>query len=227
MRARRLIFLLAALVLMTRAPARAEFTFADTAYQGVFTTENLDAILDAYDLIDGWYWTTAADTPQTYRGQYASPGWTDTSVRIMGGQRYKSDVYGCRWNLEKVSALSPDRGGYGECYGFAQFIGYLLSGEINPQQKWKKYYTLEDAGGLKVGDIIRSEYTEDGVVRQHSAVVYSIRGEEVLFLYVSGGEYNRIRVGAGFTMGKIRDVRFLEDIGHLPWLKISRCPLNK
>ena len=57
---------------------------------------------------------------------------------------------------------------------------------------------------------------------QHSAVVYAINGEEILFLQVSGGNYNRISVGTGFTDGNIIDARSVEEISAIPGLKISR-----
>ena len=38
-----------------------EFRFVDTRFRGVYTTEHLDAILEAYDLNDGWYWETKQD----------------------------------------------------------------------------------------------------------------------------------------------------------------------
>ena len=39
----------------------APLSFEDTAFQGQFTTENLDRIIEEYELNDGWYWTTRAD----------------------------------------------------------------------------------------------------------------------------------------------------------------------
>ena len=37
--------------------ALAAFSFQDTRFQNVLTTENLDAIIEEYELYDGWYWT--------------------------------------------------------------------------------------------------------------------------------------------------------------------------
>ena len=47
--------------LLSISAASAEFTFSDDRFRGRFTTENLDAIIDEYELFDGWYWTTRAN----------------------------------------------------------------------------------------------------------------------------------------------------------------------
>ena len=49
-----------------------------------------------------------------------------------------------------------------------------------------------------------------------------MNGEEILFLQVSGGNYNRISVGLGFTDGNVMDARSVEEISSIPGLKISR-----
>ena len=139
-----------------------------------------------------------------------------------GRKNYLKGWYGCRWPIDHVRRLAPGKGGYAECFGFAQFIGYLLSGEINPQGNWDFYYSTENSGPLQVGDIIRVEYKKNRHQVQHSAVVYAINGEEILFLQVSGGNYNRISVGTGFTDGNIIDARSVEEISAIPGLKISR-----
>ena len=123
--------------------------------------------------------------------------------------------------------MAPDQGGYGECFAFAQFIGYLLSGEINPQGRWNFFYSLEAAGGLKVGDIVRTESHTKERNYEHSAVVYAISGEEVIFMQVSGGGFNRISIGQGFPNRKGEQLTVVEDIGGLPGLKISRSEMNQ
>ena len=45
--------------------ASAFFEFSDDRFQGEFTTENLDRIIQEYELYNDWYWTTPADIPQT------------------------------------------------------------------------------------------------------------------------------------------------------------------
>lgn len=199
----------------------AEFFFSDERFRGDFSTENLDAIIEEYDLYDGWYWTTPCNIPQTFHGYPESPGWT-TSVEEHQGKSYIKGLYGCRWPVEHVRKTAPEQGGYAECFAFAQFIGYLLSGEINPQGNWDFFYSLEDSGGLRVGDIVRVEYKKNGRDVHHSAVVYAINGEEILFLQVSGSNYNRISVGAGFSDGIVESLTSAEEISRIPGLKISR-----
>lgn len=203
--------------------AQADFTFSDERFMGQLTTENLDAIIDEYELFDGWYWTTRADVPQTFHGRPDAPGWTSTAERV-NHRAIREGWYGCRWPVDQVRKTAPDKGGYAECFGFAQFIGYLLSGEVNPQHNWKFYYSVEDAGGLRVGDIVRVEYTKKHKPVQHSAVVYAVNGEEILFLQVSGGGCNRISVGRGFSDGAIDEAvsDSIEGIAALPGIKISR-----
>ena len=51
------LFLAFVMVLTSLFPIHAfaaESTFQDTRFQGKFTTDNMQAILDEYELIDGW-----------------------------------------------------------------------------------------------------------------------------------------------------------------------------
>ena len=201
--------------------ASADFSFSDTRFQFSFTTENLDSIIDEYELYDGWYWTTPAEVRQDFHGHPESPGWT-TSADKQSGKNYLQGWYGCRWPIDHVRQYAPDHGGYAECFAFAQFIGYLLSGEINPQHNWDFYYSLKASSGLQVGDILRVEYKKNQHEYHHSAVVYAINGEEILFLQVSGGNYNRISVGKGFTDGNVENITMLEQLSEIPGMKISR-----
>lgn len=208
-------------VCLSVSAATAEFSFSDTRFQNKLTTENLDAIIDEYELFDGWYWTTPCDVSQNFHGHPESPGWTSTiSKRNM--KAYLPGWYGCRWPIDHVRKSAPDKGGYAECFGFAQFVGYLLSGEINPQHYWKYYYSTESSSGLKVGDIVRAEYRVGNHEIHHSAVVYAVNGDEILFLQVAGGNYNRISVGKGFTDGNVNNATSLDEISCLSGLKISR-----
>ena len=54
---------------------RSEFLFQDDRFRGDFSTKNLDAIIDEYELFDGWYWTTPCDVRQDFHGHPESPGW--------------------------------------------------------------------------------------------------------------------------------------------------------
>lgn len=219
-----LALLLMFCALLSLSSASADLSFSDDRFQNVFTTDNLNAVIDEYELFDGWYWTTKANIPQTFHGQPESPGWT-SSAEEAGRKAYKQGWYGCRFPADRVLLTSPEKGGYAECFAFAQFIGYLLSGEINPQHNWTYYYSVKDSGPLRVGDIVRTEYTRKGKQYGHSAVVYAVNGEEYLFLQVSGSNYNRISVGQGFNDGRTLNATTLDEIADLSHLKISRyCP---
>ena len=208
-------------VVFSCVPALAAFSFSDTRFQNDLTTDNLDAIIEEYELYDGWYWTTEPDIPQTFHGHPECPGWT-TTVDRNNRKAYREGWYGCRWPIDHVRKVDPSRGGYAECFAFAQFIGYLLSGEVNPQHNWDFYYDTKSSGGLQVGDIVRVEYRKNGHEYYHSAVVYEINGEEIVFLQVSGGAYNRISIGKGFSDGNVENVTSLEELSVIPGLKISR-----
>ena len=73
-----------------------------------------------------------------------------------------------------------------------------------------------------MGDILRVEYRKNNHEYHHSAVVYSVNGEEILFLQVSGGSFNRISVGFGFTDGNVVNATSLDQLAGIPGLKISR-----
>ena len=82
-------------------------------------------------------------------------------------------------------------------------------------------HNLSDSG-LRVGDIVRVEYRKNKHAYRHSAVVYAINGEEILFLQVSGGNYNKISIGKGFSDGNVSDVTSIEELSEIPGIKISR-----
>ena len=215
------VFLLVLSLLMTGFSASAEFLFQDDRFRGDISTEMLDRIIDEYELFDGWYWTTPPDVTQDFHGHENAPGWTSTCEKY-GRREYLSGWYGCRWPVDHVRKAAPDQGGNSECFAFAQFIGYLLSGELNPQHHWDFFYSVKAAGGLRVGDIVRVEYRFQKKSYQHSAVVYAVNDSEVTFLQVSGGNYNRISIGKGFTDGNHMDERSEDVIASIPGLKISR-----
>ena len=216
-----------ALSFLSFFPSALAFDFSDDRFVGVFTTENQDSIIQEYELLDGWYWTTRSNTRQTYHGVPDCPGWTGTAVNDNGRTGYVRGWYGCRWGIDRVLFTRPSSGGYGECFGFAQFIGYLLSGDYNPHGNWDFFYSLDTAGGLRVGDIIRVEYRANHKSYRHSAVVYSVNGEEILFLQVSSMNYNRISVGEGFSDGNLTGETSVEVIAQIPSLKILRSPLSQ
>ena len=218
-----------ALVFLCLSSASADFEFSDERFQGLFTTENLNRMIEEYELNDGWYWTTRPYVVQTFHGVEGAPGWTDTAVNVYKRTYYKKGIYGCRWGCNVVLPESLSLG-RGECFGFASFIGYLLSGEINPHGRWIRYYSLSAAGGVRVGDIVRTEFT--AVVKgkekkyHHSAVVYSVSDSEILFLQISGSLYNKIILNEGFADGYHERLTTLEGLAKLPNIRICRSPLN-
>ena len=180
------VLLLLFLLIFLFSHASSEFLFSDDRFRDKLTTENLDAIIDEYELYDGWYWTTLPDVSQTFHGHPESPGWT-SSVENAKRKDYLKGWYGCRWPIDHVRRP-------------------LAAGQMTEE----------------IGDIIRVEYKKNGHQVQHSAVVYAVNGEEILFLQVSGGNYNRSSVGLGFTDGNVMDARSVEEISSIPGLKISR-----
>ena len=209
------------ILVLQMTPCRAE-PFTDTEFRGSYTTETLDAIIEKYELYDGWYWTEQAGVDQDFHGHENKPGWTDTAVNRMKKKDYEKGWYGCRWGRQQINARIPNDYGSGECYGFAQFIGYLLSGEKNPHGNWKRYYSVGAAGGLRPGDIVRAEYEMGGYKYMHSAVVYSVEGNTVLFLQVAGAQYNLIRTRQGYTDGYLKDETDLRKIRSLPNIIVYR-----
>ena len=209
------------IVFLPAASGLADFEFSDDRFRDDFSTANLDRIIEEYELYDGWYWTTEADIPQTFHGHPECPGWT-TAVEDIQLTAYRKGWYGCRWPIDHVRSAAPQYGGYAECFAFAQFIGYLLSGDINPQHHWDFYYNFEASEGLRVGDIVSVGYTKNKHEYHHSAVVYAIYGDEILFLQVSGSSYNKIYVGYGFSDGNVFNARSLEELSGIPGIKISR-----
>ena len=205
----------------------ADFEFTDLRFQGSFTTENLDKIIEEYELFDGWYWTTRPYIVQTFHGVEDAPGWTDTAVNGYGRSYYTPGMYGCRWECTMVL---PEyrRAGRGECFGFASFIGYLLSGEYNPHGHWIRYYSLDASDGVRFGDIVRTEFEAKGIHYQHSAVVYSVSesGDDIRFLQISGSRYNLIILDEGFSDGYHLPLRSLEDLKKLPNIRICRSQMN-
>ena len=126
-----------------------------------------------------------------------------------------------------ISAACPNDFGYGECFGFAQFIGYLLSGDVNPHGNWISYPTVAKAGGLRVGDIIRVEYEYGGEEYRHSVVVYSVDGDEVLFIQAHGGAYNRLGIRRGYNDGCRRNITSVSVFRRMKDIRICRSPLNE
>ncbi len=224
---------LASLLLLTgwmpcSSALAAEGTFTDTRFQGDYSTENLDAIIEEYDLFDEWYWTTPSGVYQDYHGQENKKGWTQSSEERFHPFYYTSGWYGCRWNWDTVERSSPNMYGWGECFGFCQFLGYLLSGERNPHRNWPVFNSIRQAHGLKPGDIVRVEYTDEDGTHQHSAMVYKVDEEKqkVLFLQTSGSNYNRMYIRRGFTGAGLGGSMELIDLMICPGVRVMRAEEN-
>jgi len=215
------------LMLLGLQTAKAEFTFTDTEFQGQFTTECMDAIIEKYELYDGWYWTTQAGVIQNFHGAEGKPGWTDTAVNVKQKRDYVRGWYGYRWRKDEINKECPNDFGDGECFGFAQFIGYLLTGDLSPHAQWMTYGSIRQAGGLLVGDIVRGEYVVDGKKYMHSAVVYSVNGDEVLFLQTSGNLFNLMSNRQGYYDGYVCHETSMTALANNKNLKVIRSPQNK
>ncbi len=221
------LLLLAWWVLVFPALA-SEGSFTDTRFRGDYSTENLDAIIEEYELFDGWYWTTETAVYQDYHGQEDKKGWTQSSRERFAFFDPARGWYGCRWNWDEVDRTCPNGEGWGECFGFCQLLGYLLSGDRNPHGHWPTFESVRQAGGLKPGDIVRVEYSNEEGVFQHSAMVYSVdeENEKVTFVQASGANYNRLYIRRGFTGAGLGGTTDLTDIVNCPGLRIMRAEEN-
>lgn len=221
------LLLAAGWIPVSRAHA-VEGTFTDTRFRGDYSTENLDAIIEEYQLFDGWYWSTLPGVYQDYHGQEGKKGWTQSSKETLDPFVYSWGWYGCRWNWDVVEQADPNLYGWGECFGFCQFLGYLLSGERNPHRYWPTFQSIRQAGGLKPGDIVRVEYTDEKGRHEHSAMVYSVDEENqtALYLQVSGSNYNRLYIRRGFSGAGLSGSDDLVDLINCPGLRILRAEEN-
>ena len=87
-------------------------TFTDTRFQGDYSTENLDAIIEEYELYDGWYWTTQRNVYQDYHGQEEKKGWTQSSKERFDPFIYSWGWFGCRWNWDELNETFSRIRGY-------------------------------------------------------------------------------------------------------------------
>ncbi len=220
------MILLAEIFFRISVAKAAEGTYTDTRFQGVYSTENLDVIIEAYELFDGWYWSTQLNVTQNYHGQEGKKGWTQTSKDRFDPFIYSWGWFGCRWNWDMIESGGPNRAGWGECFGFAQFLGYLLSGSRNPHGEWVLFQSLREAQGLKPGDIVPIAYSDEKGSHQHSAMVYSVEGDTVLFLQASGSNYNKLYTRHGFCGAGLNGSTSIAEICATPGLRILRAEEN-
>lgn len=170
------------------APAMADST------NGI-TTEMIKALCDQYGYVDGkTYWVYNEKKDKTAHPKLPDDwyvGSTDSSYKTSN-------------QIGSGLTLSYRVGGYYECAGFTNFIGWKLTGVVPKTGNvdsssgvgagWKAYTTAQitSMGGLQPGDIIRNS--------THSAVVYSVKSDgSFTAAQCYGSSSNKIRIGNAFN----------------------------
>ena len=208
---------------------------AEEAQQENAAASGVAAAVATAESANGAVSTSAADTSSQSSGSESSSSSSSSNSSSESSSNPSSNSSSSNSGSSSSggSSSSSSSGGGSKTYSSsvianaAQFIGYLLSGEMNPHGKWISYPSVRHAGGLKVGDIIRMEYTYDGEAFCHSAVVYSVDGDTVLFLQAAGGSYNKLRIRRGFHDGHLRYVTSVAKFKKLKHLRVCRSPLNE
>ena len=148
---------------------------------GSITRERIDSVCSEYGFNSGtsnnpvywsYDWTNLTKT-QSVLDSAAQTSYKATHTpKGTGSEHYVSKLF------SKQSAPHTGYLEYGqyvfngkiECYGFAEFLGYKLTGQY-PSSQWTHYTSVSEvnnAGGIKVGDVIRAG--------GHSAFVLSVSG---------------------------------------------------
>lgn len=65
-----------------------------------------------------------------------------------------------------------------QCSGFAAYMEYVIFGTID--SGWEKKDTVEEGYNFRPGDLV--QYYDDAIVGLHTAVVYYVRGNSVVFI---------------------------------------------
>lgn len=146
------------------------------------TTAEIDAVLNRYGYRDGRHWVY-------------NPGQSSTSYLA-------TDTVESGYNSYKYNGAI-------QCMGFACFVMSQVTGvtvgKTNYGSGWKLITSYNEVGQLQVGDVVRIGPNDPN--HGHSAVVYSVNGDKVMFLQVwSASEYkNAIKIVdnmASVTYGK-------------------------
>ena len=165
------------------------------------TTSAIEAVLSRYNFRSGMYWT--------YDYSKVSKSTAALDKAATSGYKASSKPYGT--GTYQSAYYKSSKTHYGEyifkgsrqCWAFADFIGYQLTGKV-PSSQWTKYSVsqIEKAGGLQAGDVIRAG--------GHSAMVLRVSGSTVYTAecWGSTGSKNRIAVGGYFNS----DAKTLKDI---------------
>ena len=162
------------------------------------STSAIREVCNRYGFRTGAYWTydySKVDKTQTALDSAATSGYKASGVPY-GSGKYRSKYY---TNSDTYYGEYIFRGGR-QCYGFVNFIGYQLTGSV-PTSAWTKYSSVEEverAGGLQVGDVIRSS--------GHSAMVLTVSGSNITTVECWGGSKNKISVG-GYFNGSARTLK--------------------
>ena len=162
------------------------------------STQDIKDVCNRYGFKSGAYWTYDYNQVSKDQGSLdaaATSGYRASGVPY-GSGHYRSKYYS---GSDTYYGEYIFKGGR-QCYGFANFIGYQLTGSV-PTSGWTKYSSVaqvEASGGLQVGDVIRSS--------GHSAMVLTVSGGNITTVECWGGSKNKISVG-GYFNGSARTLR--------------------
>lgn len=155
------------------------------------STSAIRDVCNRFGFKSGAYWTynyNNVSKNQASLDAAATSGYTASSIPY-GSGKYRSKYYA---GSDTYYGEYIFKGGR-QCYGFVNFIGYQLTGSV-PTSSWTKYSSVaavENAGGLQVGDVIRSS--------GHSAMVLTVSGSNITTVECWGGSKNKISVGGYFN----------------------------
>ncbi len=173
---------------------------SSAAQAGSITTAAIKKVCSDYGFKTGAYWTydyNAVGKTQAVLDAAATKGYKASKVPYGSGS-YRSKYYPSSNTHYGEYIFQGGR----QCFGFANFIGYKLTGKV-PTSSWTKYTSVaqvEAAGGLQVGDVIRSS--------GHSAMVLTVSGGKITTAECWGGSKNKISVGGKFngSANTLRDI---------------------
>ena len=155
------------------------------------TTGAIQDVCNRYGFKSGAYWTydySNVEKTKSALDAAATSGYCASSVPY-GSGKYRSQYYSGSDTHYGEYIFQGGR----QCFGFANFIGYQLTGSV-PTSGWKKYSSVaevESVGGLQVGDVIRAG--------GHSAMVLTVSGSTVTTVECWGGNKNKIAIGGYFN----------------------------
>lgn len=155
------------------------------------TTSAIKEVCSRYGFKSGAYWTydyNQVNKTKTALDAAATSGYQASGIPY-GSGKYRSKYYSSSDTHYGEYIFQGGR----QCFGFANFIGYQLTGSV-PTSSWTKYSSVaevESVGGLQVGDVIRAG--------GHSAMVLTVSGSKITTVECWGGSKNKISVGGGFN----------------------------